>query len=418
MLSVKHFITTFYITILVFTSIGIGAASAQPITSKVSPMSLLAQSPVSTQAMSPQTALERLLTAPEVKDEWFTTTFLSQVPTAQVQAIVSSLKAELGAYQAVRSQGSDYQIVFEKGIVPTKIVLTPNGQISGLLFQPPILKANNLDEVVAGFKALPGNVSLLVVEDGAEKVALNVNKPLAVGSAFKLAVLRALQLQVVAGAKSWRDVVELQPAWKSLPSGLLQNWADGSPLTLGTLAGLMISLSDNTATDALIHLTGRKTIEKISPRNRPFLTTREAFVLKSSKNQQLLKRYRSGDEATRRSLLTEVNKSPLPNVSEFLADPVALDVEWFFTAQELCNLMEQVKDLPVMSINPGVAKAEDWQKVAFKGGSEPGVLNLTTWLSAKNDKTYCISATWNHTVPLEESLFMGLYNSILEVLKR
>jgi beta-lactamase class A len=418
MFSAKHAITTFYIAILFFTSIEIRAASAQPITSKVLPMSLLAQSPASTQAMSPQTALERLLTAPEVKDEWFTTTFLSQVPTAQVQAIVSSLKAELGAYQAVRSQGSDYQIVFEKGIVPTKVVLTANGQISGLLFQPPILKANNLDEVVAGFKALPGDVSLLVVEDGSEKVALNASKPLAVGSAFKLAVLRALQLQVAAGDKSWRDVVELQPAWKSLPSGLLQNWADGSPLTLGTLAGLMISLSDNTATDALIDLTGREAIEKVSPRNRPFLTTREAFVLKSSKNQQLLKRYRSGDEATRRSLLADVNKSPLPDVSEFLADPVALDVEWFFTTQELCNLMEQVKDLPLMSINPGVARAEDWQKVAFKGGSEPGVLNLTTWLSAENDKTYCISATWNHTVPLEESLFMGLYNSILEVLKR
>lgn len=49
-----------------------------------------------------------------------------------------------------------------------------------------------------------------------------------------------------------------------------------------------------------------------------------------------------------------------------------------------------------MTINPGVAKPKNWHKVAFKAGSEPGVLNLTTWLKAKNGKTYYISATWNN----------------------
>lgn len=67
-----------------------------------------------------------------------------------------------------------------------------------------------------------------------------------------------------------------------------------------------------------------------------------------------------------------------------------------------------------MSINPGVANPQDWQKVAFKGGSEPGVLNLTTWLQAKNGKKYCVVATWNNSnAPVEESKFMGLYGGVI-----
>lgn len=76
--------------------------------------------------------------------------------------------------------------------------------------------------------------------------------------------------------------------------------------------------------------------------------------------------------------------------------------------------LEEVADLQVMSINPGVANPQDWQKVAFKGGSEPGVLNLTTWLQAKNGKKYCVVATWNNSnAQLEESKFMGLYGGVI-----
>ena len=54
----------------------------------------------------------------------------------------------------------------------------------------------------------------------------------------------------------------------------------GAPITIHTLASLMISESDNTATDALIDLVTRNSVETISPRNRPFMTTREFFQLK------------------------------------------------------------------------------------------------------------------------------------------
>ncbi len=89
-------------------------------------------------------------------------------------------------------------------------------------------------------------------------------------------------------------------------------------------------------------------------------------------------------------------------------------MEWFFTAEELCELIEQVADLPLMNINPGVANAQNWQRVAFKGGSEPGVINMTTWLQGKNGKNYCVVATWNNSdASLEESKFMALYSGVV-----
>ncbi|MGQ9871393.1 serine hydrolase [Leptodesmis sp.] len=56
----------------------------------------------------------------------------------------------------------------------------------------------------------------------------------------------------------------------------MQTWPDDSLLTVQSLAPLMISQSDNTVTDHLIHLVRREAIEAIAPCHRPFLSTREA----------------------------------------------------------------------------------------------------------------------------------------------
>jgi beta-lactamase class A len=363
--------------------------------------------------MTPEAVLEKLFTSKEPEEEWFTSEFLAQVPIAQIQLILAGIKSQLGTYQKVESKEQDYVIIFSRGSVPTSISLNDQGQISGLLFKSVIVNVENLEAAVASLKALPGKVSFIVKEGETVLAALNTTTPLAVGSAFKLAILKALKSQIATGQRSWEDVVQLQPTWKSLPSGMLQNWPDKSFLTVQTLATLMISVSDNTATDSLINIVGREAIETVSPRNRPFLTTREAFILKGSSNRNLLERYRHSNEQ-RRTILTETEKLPLPNVNEFTSKPVALDVEWFFTVEELCDLMTDVADLPLMSINPGIANPQDWERVVFKGGSEPGVMNLTTWLKAKNGKQYCIAATWNNSnAPVDESQFAGLYGGAI-----
>ncbi|MEO1373273.1 MAG: serine hydrolase [Cyanobacteria bacterium J06635_10] len=327
------------------------------------------------------------------------------------------VKNQLLTYQEVQKSGNDYLVNFSRGTIRAKIVLNNKGQIAGLLLQPD-LKISSLSDAIAEFKKLPGKVSFIVKEDSSIIADLNAKMPLAVGSAFKLSVLKTLKEQIASGQKSWSDIIRLQNNKKSLPSGILQSWPDNSPLTLQTLASLMISMSDNTATDIVIQQVGKDKIESISsPRNRPFLTTRELFTLKSSQNRQLLERYRKSDEKQRRALLAELTNKPLPDVMEFTGNPQALDVEWFYNSEELCQLMEEVQDIPLMSINPGVANPNDWEKIAFKGGSEPGVLNLTTWLQGKNGKQYCVVATWNNNdAPVDELKLAALYSGVISVL--
>ncbi|MBG1265595.1 serine hydrolase [Nostoc sp. WHI] len=408
----RQYYISFISTSLLTTNFMFSPMALADVKPKVLP---LTQIQTQSESVSPKVALERLFTSKEIQNEWFAPDFLAQVPIAQVRQIIDELKSQLGTYQGVQKNAQDYLVIFNQASVPTKIVLNSKKQISGLLFESPQTQFISLQEATTKFKALPGKVSFLVQEGKRIQAALNTKTPLAVGSAFKLAVLKALKSEIASGKRTWKDVVQLQLSWKSLPSGILQTWPDKSYLTVQTLAALMISLSDNTATDTLINLIGRQPIELVSPHNRPFLTTRELFILKSSRNEKFLKRYRTSNEAQRRAILKELFKKPLPDVNEFEgANPVALDVEWFFTAEELCGLIEQVADLPLMTINPGVANPKDWQRVAFKGGSEPGVLNMTSWLQGKNGRSYCVVATWNNSnASLEESKFLALYNGVL-----
>jgi hypothetical protein len=66
-----------------------------------------------------------------------------------------------------------------------------------------------------------------------------------------------------------------------------------------------------------------------------------------------------------------------------------------------------------MRVNPGVAAPTEWAHIAYKGGSEPGVLNLTTQVTAHNGTTYCVAATWNDNALLDEGHFEALYGSLL-----
>lgn len=391
---------------------------ASPIAVAIPTPTSLQKPPKSMTKSSPAQVLERFFKTDKAASAWFTPEFLVAVPIDQIQLIINQLKQELGVFESTMPDGEGFLLKFSKGSVPTQISLTSDGKISGLFFSPPRKKITSLEDAIAQFKALPGKVSVLVQEGQTSRASLNPTESLAVGSAFKLAVLDVLQSEITAQKLSWQTIVPLKTQYKSLPSGRLHTWPEGSYLTVQSLAAMMISESDNTATDHLIQLIGRENIEAISPNNKPFLMTRELFQLKGKGNRSLLDRYRGSNLQQKRSILIELAKQPLPNVSEFEGvPPNALDVEWFFTPTQLCQLIDRVSDLPLMSINPGVASPQDWQKIAFKGGSEPGILNLTTSVQAKDGKRYCVVATWNHELPLDEAKFMGLYGGLLVYLK-
>ncbi|MDB9524560.1 serine hydrolase [Oscillatoria sp. CS-180] len=378
----------------------------------------IASTPVSQAAMiTPQQALERIFTASEIQANWFAPSFLQQISVAQLEGVLSQVTQGLGDYQGVVETEAGFDVKFERGTVPAQLQLDGNNQIISLFFQPAALPLS-LEQATSAIQNVPYPASLLVLKNNTEQATVNADVPLAIGSAFKLAVLAALQNRIQAGELSWDTVVGLQPAWKSLPSGMLQDWPAGTALTLDTLATLMIAISDNTATDALIDIVGRETLEALTPRNQPFLTTRDFFALKNPANADWLERYRQGNLSEKRQVLEATPTLPLPQESLFAGNPVSLDVEWFFTGQELCQLMEQVAPLSAMRVNPGVANPANWQSVAFKGGSEPGVLNLTTWLKDSADNTYCIVTTWNNAdQALDELSLSQFHQGILSGLK-
>lgn len=368
----------------------------------------------SQQPLTPQQALARLFQQVPVQSEWFASALLNQIPIQQVDAIVQQCTATLGKFVRVEATADGFTLVMEHGTVPVKIHLDTQQRIDGLGFGlPQPAKPASVTDVIKEFSALSGKVSAAVTEDDKLLASLHPDDALAVGSAFKLAILAAAQEQTAAGKHRLDEVHSLDQSWKSLPSGVLQSWPVGTPLTLATLENEMISVSDNTAADAMLSIVGREEAEKFAPRNRPFLSTRETFVLKAQGNEALLDRYRKADEVHRRAMLGEIDAQPVPSATQFGETPVAPDVEWFFTGAELCGLIEKTASTDAMHINPGLAKPTDWGQIAFKGGSEGGVLNLTTALTGKNGKHYCVTATWNNTEPLDQTHFFTIYQELL-----
>ena len=126
---------------------------------------------------------------------------------------------------------------------------------------------------------------------------------------------------------------------------------------------------------------------------------------------------REGEDRFRdieQQVIAELDKLPLPTS----ITPHDEGAEWYVTARRLCALIEAVGDLDVTRINPGVANKAEWASVSFKGGSETGVLNLTTLLVARDGTRYCVAATWNDDKAIDETKATTAYASLVAKLAR
>ena len=212
----------------------------------------------------------------------------------------------------------------------------------------------------------------------------------------------------------------------------MRDWPAGSPVTVHTLALKMISQSDNTATDHLVHLLGRQSVEatqkvfgvKAPSRNVPFLTTADMFRLKS--DPALLRKYVAANTSLRRAMLAkEVSSKPLDVSSIDLTKPTAVStVEWFASTADLCRVMQWFDKkndrvaLDILAVNPGLSAAGGkLSYLGYKGGSEAGVLNMTWLLKNSDGQSMALSATWNNDRrTLDEEKFFGLMQAILNLI--
>ncbi|HEX8899054.1 MAG TPA: serine hydrolase, partial [Chthoniobacterales bacterium] len=207
-------------------------------------------------------------------------------------------------------------MIFEKGFsVPATMAIssaTPN-LITGIVMGNPVSTSSSLADIVNELKTLPGETSFLVVrlndDSTTNVIAHNPESELAIGSAFKLYVLSELAREVNSNERKLTDVVKLDGL--SLPSGTLQTWPLGSPLTLHSLAAFMISISDNTAADQLLKTLGRERVERMLTEtghakpslDAPFLSTLEMFTLKGEPTHKAADDFLALDAAGRRKFL-------------------------------------------------------------------------------------------------------------------
>ncbi len=390
--------------------------------------------------------LVRMLDGELPPKDFFSPAFLAGISAAQVSSVAARLKSSYGKPQSlerVEASSPTAGIVFvrfERAVVRLQMAVAPQPPhlVEGLLVAGAESSAADIAAVFAEMVGLPGEVSLAAArleEAGpADFLSQKADRPLAIGSAFKLFVLAELARSVKAGERKWTDVVPLGPP--SLPSGIVQDWPRGSPVTLHTLAALMMSRSDNSATDTLLTVLGRDKVERLLPelgvrapeRNRPFLSTREAFALKLG-DPALLAKWKSADEAGRRALLPQLERidAATLDTSRLGGRPAEIaTVEWFASPADLVRTLDWIRRngdrtaLDLLAINPGLgpALAKEFDYFGFKGGSEAGVLNLSFLLKTRSGRWIAVSASWNNrAAALDEPRFVALASRLVALMK-
>lgn len=323
----------------------------------------------------------------------------------------------------------------------TLVVAPGDARIEGLFFAPAVdvepaadvtTAADALAELgevaLGAFDVSTGECGAPIVDRGAE-----VQAP--VGSAFKLWVLAAVVDAADRGELTWDDEVVIEDRFDSLPSGITQEEPDGSTLPVRELAERMISISDNTATDILIDLVGRDAVEAkvvetghAAPElNRPFFTTRELFVVKFDRD--IRASYLAADETERRALLAgpvaEADIRTILTRAAGWTEPIEIEaLEWFASPTDLCRvLVELVADedaRDVLSENPGIPDPTGrWSFIGFKGGSEPGVLNLSWLVEDADGASYVVAGSvWDTDAPLDRTIVTTRLGEVRELIGR
>ena len=387
-----------------------------------------------TTAPAPATAFDRrttqlvdLLAGKLAFADYFDPSFQKAIPEAQFKTFIASLVAQYGRPVVVDSatptsgRSGTVLLRFERGVatVLLDVGATADARVTGLRVTGVTVANDSFDKVAAEIAALPGQTGFLVAELGDAGIrplaSADADRQFAVGSTIKLYILDELAAQVAAGKRKWSDVVPLSHF--SFSSAGTANWPADTPVTLQTLANWMISVSDNGATDTLIHLLGREPIEarmrtaghSDPSRNIPLLTTVEAFALKGNNFNDLRPVFIKGEDVAQRKLIeSNQNRLTLANVDgiSFTDGPRFIDsLEWFASPNDIARLMVDLRArqsktlLAAMAINNGVGPvaAADWTYLGYKGGSENGVLSMSLLGQRKSDeKWFAVTASWNN----------------------
>jgi beta-lactamase class A len=379
----------------------------------------------------------------------FAPSFLSVAPEADIAKTLRDLHQQLGQprFLQIRRMSGPFaveaEMIFKAERVPVLVTVEsqPPHRIAAMVIQKAETDKDSWEDLAAEVKMISGKVACTVrLLDEQQKPYLeyNADVPLAVGSSFKLLLLATLAEEVALKRMTWQDVLRTDKRWYSLPGGILQDWPENSPVTLHSLATLMISRSDNTAADHLLHHLGQTRVATMQRRflpdarfavrgphwNHPYLSTAELFKIKMKLSPEQQQAFAAAPSADRKKMLTTLVQPLSLDQPRMLAKPVHIDrIEWFYSTNDLCRIMNWLRRedrVPHLKEFLAIAQPFEidetfWQYAGYKGGSEPGVLNFTLLLQNRKGTWYAVSITWNHS---EEAKDGGRLREMVERILR
>ncbi len=426
----------------IFTAFATMSVSGVPSPARAEQMST-----ISSEYQDRASELLEILKGSQKEESFFASSFLDAIPLTQFRALVAQLESQYGKPISISQiipasrQDGTVEITYAKATLAMRMVLDSSAPypVIGLQITGANVNDDSISKIEQEFTELPGIAGFEIAELGPKEpkiiASLNPDKQFAIGSTFKLYVLAALSAKIGKSDRNWDDVVPLYR--KSLPSGILQEWPDNSPMTLQALATLMISISDNTATDILMTELGNKAIDDLVYKSDhsapdkilPMLNTVEFFDLKMPDRADVRARYIEATDDEQRELLIRYNIGLNPEsikISNLANKPVHIDtIEWFAAPSDITGLLKVIDGIEdpvvksILKVNPIIPPGDAlrWSYIGGKGGSEPGVISFAFLTRSKSGKTYAVSGSWNDSqAPVDSDKFTVLMNRLLNLI--
>ena len=142
-------------------------------------------------------------------------------------------------------------------------------------------QANLKQQILTLVKDVPGSMGVYIkhIERG-EEISIEADKVFPLGTVFQIAVMVEVFRQSEKEALSLEDKIELADNLKAVGPGILQYMSPGLELSVKDLLVLMMTISDNTATDLLWKKIGMQSVNMVLrdfgfTRTNIYITNRE-----------------------------------------------------------------------------------------------------------------------------------------------
>jgi hypothetical protein len=342
----------------------------------------------------------------------------------------------------VSDKAGVFRLVFDKK-VGMRMDIAIEGdppRIAGVSFDEALPADDTREKALFGMVAFSGVSSAALYEIGDDGLATPFDAREDKAEVLfpclpRLVALTALAEDVGLGKTRLDAVVALEEIDRFPAIGRLSAYPAGSPLTLHSLAAAAASEGDPTAIGALMRTLGKKrVVEAVEAyglanrsKNLPFLTPREAHLLKNFVPAERAFEYGGLDLEKRLALLKELEPFPAYAAARAATPRFVETIGWYASTSEVCSLLARLSRLtregpaaplrPLLFLNRGLRiDTEYFPDIAYFADSEPGAIGTAWLLSRPDGRFFAFANAWNDpAIALDERRFFGWIRRYLEL---